>query len=322
MKHGFFRAAACVPAVAVADVKANTAHIIYMIRKAEEAGADLAVFPELCVTGYTCGDLFHNSALLDAAQEALAEIAAATRGLHVAAVVGIPLRKGCMLLNCGALLADGACPLIRPKQYIPNYNEFYEKRIWRTGHGLPDERVALPGIPGSPTLVSTTALAEVAGVKIGIEVCEDLWVPIPPSSFQAVGGAEVIANLSASDDLIGKHAYLRRLIAQQSARCLCGYVYSSAGFGESSTDLVFDGKGFVAENGAILAETPRWSNDPQMVVRDIDIEALRHDRLHQGTFSDCARRLHRDTPETVAAPPPSESYTHDQPTPKGRGERG
>lgn len=300
MKHGFFRVAACVPSVAVADVKANTAHIIYMINKAEEAGADLAVFPELCVTGYTCGDLFHNSALLDAAAEALAEIAEATRGLHVAAVVGIPLLRGPQLLNCGAVVAGGRCPLIRPKQYIPNYNEFYEKRIWRTGHGLPEESVALPGIPDGRTLVSTTALAEVAGVKVGIEVCEDLWVPIPPSSFQAVNGAEVIANLSASDDLIGKHAYLRRLISQQSARCLCGYVYASAGFGESSTDLVFDGKGFIAENGAILAETERWSNDPQIVIRDIDIEAIRHDRLHQGTFSDCARRL-RPTPPAIAA---------------------
>ncbi len=304
MKHGFFRAAACVPSVAVADVKANTAHIIQMINKAEEAGADLAVFPELCVTGYTCGDLFHNAALLDAAGRALAEIAAATRGLHVAAVIGIPLRSGCMLLNCGALLADGRCPLIRPKQYIPNYNEFYEKRIWRTGHGLPEERVALPGIPGEPTLVSTTALADVAGAKVGMEICEDLWVPIPPSSFQAVGGAEIIANLSASDDLTGKHAYLRRLIAQQSARCVCGYVYSSAGFGESSTDLVFDGKGFIAENGAILDETNRWSNDPQIIIRDIDIEALRHDRMHQGTFTDCARRIAPGGAEAVPAPTP------------------
>ncbi len=307
MKHGFFRAAACVPAVTVADVKSNTAHIIDMIRRAEEAGADLAVFPELCVTGYTCGDLFHNNALLEAAEKALAEIAAATKGLHVAAVIGVPLRHGCMLLNCGALVAGGRVPLIRPKQYIPNYNEFYEKRIWRTGHGLPEARVALPGIPVEPTLVSTTALADVAGARIGIEVCEDLWVPVPPSSFQAISGAEIIANLSASDDLIGKHAYLRRLISQQSARCMCGYVYSSAGFGESSTDLVFDGKGFIAENGSILAETERWSNDPHMIVRDIDLEALRHDRLHPGTFSDCARRLRPEAPATVAATPAEEA---------------
>ncbi len=302
MKHGFFRVAACAPSVAVADVKANTAHIIDMIREAEVAGADLAVFPELCVTAYTCGDLFHNDTLSQAAEKALEEIAGATRGLHVAAVIGIPLRRGCMLLNCGALVVDGRCPLIRPKQYIPNYNEFYEKRLWRTGHGLPEERVKLPGFD-EPTLVSTTALAGISGVKVGIEVCEDLWVPIPPSSFQTIAGAEIVANLSASNDLIGKHSYLRRLIAQQSARCVCGYVYASAGFGESSTDLVFDGKGFIAENGAMLAETGRWRNDPQIIVRDIDIEALRHDRLHQGTFSDCARRLRPTPAETIDATP-------------------
>ncbi len=302
MRNGFFRVAACVPSVAVADVKANTDNIIYMIREAEKAGADLAVFPELSVTGYTCGDLFHNAALLDAADRALAEIARATEGLRVAAVVGVPLRHGPQLFNCGAVVARGRCPLIRPKQYIPNYNEFYEKRIWSSAYGIPEAEISIPGLDGT-TLVSTTALADIAGVMVGAEICEDLWAPVPPSCAQTLSGADVIANLSASNDLIGKRAYLRRLISQQSARGICAYVYASAGFGESTTDLAFDGKAFIAENGDILAETERWSNDPQMIVRDIDIEALRRDRMHQGTFGDCARRVAPQPVAVVAAVP-------------------
>ncbi len=299
MNNGFFRVAACVPAVTVADVKANTHNIIYMLREADRAGAELAVFPELCLTAYTCGDLFHNSALYDAAMRGLAEIAGATRELAMTAIVGVPLRIGPSLLNCAAFVAGGECRLMRPKQYIPNYNEFYEKRLWSTGHGLPDTTVELPGLPG-PTLVSTSALAEVNGVTVGVEICEDLWAPVPPSCHQALAGAEVIANLSASNDLIGKREYLRRLISQQSARTISGYVYASAGFGESTTDLAYDGKAFIAENGAILDQTERWSNDPHLIIQDIDIEALRRDRLHLGTFGDCARREVATNPATVA----------------------
>lgn len=283
MHNGFFRVAACVPPVRVADVEANKLAIIEMIETLERKGVELAVFPELCITGYTCGDLFHSSSLLDAAGEALHAIAESTKDLKIQAVVGCPMIYDDRLYNCAVVVGQGMVKLTVPKTYLPNYNEFYERRWW-----TPSQKPN--GGDDSPSPMTANKLFIVNGVKVGIEICEDLWVPIPPSSHAAMAGAKVIVNLSASPDSIGKYAYLKSLIAQQSARCVCGYVYASAGFGESSTDLVFDGKGIIAENGRVLASTPRWTEGPQYVIRDIDIEALTRDRIHIGTFRECGDR--------------------------------
>lgn len=283
MHNGFFRVAACVPPVRVADVRANADAIIEMLHELDSRGVELAVFPELCVTGYTCGDLFHNDMLQEAASDAVVEIAEATKGLRVNAVIGAPMMFDNKLYNCAVVVGQGLTKLTVPKTYLPNYNEFYERRLWS-----PAPRMAECDESRMP--VSANKLFQVNGVKVGVEICEDLWVPVPPSSHAALAGAKVIVNLSASPDIIGKYGYLRNLIAQQSARCVCGYVYASAGFGESSTDLVFDGKGIIAENGKILGATPRWQEGPQMVIRDIDVDMLTHDRLHTGTFADCVER--------------------------------
>lgn len=280
MKSDFFRVAAAVPAVSIADPAANADSIIEQIRHLNDRQVDLAVFPELCVTAYTCGDLFHSSILLDASDEAIRRIAQATEGLNIVAIVGAPVRHNNALYNCGVAIGRGRILMMVPKTYLPNYNEFYEKRLWTSG-ALVDTTVN--GIP-----LTTRQILDINGVGVGIEICEDLWTAIPPSSTTSLAGAQIIANLSASDDIIGKYAYLRSLISQQSARCLCGYVYASAGYGESSTDLVFDGKAIIAENGTILAANDRWQHQPQYVISDIDLMALNRDRLHTGSFTDCA----------------------------------
>ena len=275
MSNGFFRVAAAVPAVTVADPAANADSITAMIAEMERQHVRLGVFPEMCVTGYTCADLFHNETLLDAAEAALRKIAEATRGMKVRAIIGGPLRLGGTLYNAAYSVHDGHCEPVATKTYIPNYNEFYEKRWWASGATCAAEE-------------SLPLLMDIGGVKVAAEICEDLWAPVPPSTRLALAGAEVIVNLSASDDQTGKYDYLLSLIANQSAHCYCGYVYASAGFGESTTDVVFDGKAVIAENGRILARNPRWQTTPQLVVRDIDIAAIRRDRMHNTTFHDCA----------------------------------
>ena len=280
MYEGFFRVAVASPAVVVADTVTNASNIIALMNQADKSDADLVVFPEMAVTGYTCGDLFHSETLLRGASAALEQIAQASakcRGL--VAVVGVPVRRGAKLFNCAAVVAQGSVRALVPKTYIPNYNEFYERRWF---DAAPDDLV-------EPAF-GTNVLVEHRGVKIGVEICEDLWTPVPPSCGHALAGAEVIVNLSASDDLIGKYAYLTNLVSQQSARCICAYAYASAGFGESSTDLVFDAKLLVAENGSMLAQNKRWTRGNQLVVTDVDIRAIRRDRMHIGTFADCATR--------------------------------
>ncbi len=285
MRNGFMRVAAIVPEVKLADCLANASEIISLAKRASADGAKIVVFPEMSVTGYTCGDLFHSSTLLTDSDKAISLIAAETAGLPTLLIVGAPvLADDGMLYNCGIAIAGGRVLGAVPKSYLPNYNEFYEKRWWRSGIGVRTMAV----IAGRPVDVRSDMLFEVDGVKVGVELCEDLWTAIPPSSRHALAGAEIIANLSASDDIIGKYDYLMELIKQQSARTLCAYVYSGAGDGESSTDLVFDGKAVIAENGALLARNERWNVKSQTVVADVDIEALRRDRLHIGSFGDCA----------------------------------
>lgn len=290
MNNGFFRVAAVVPEVTIANPSANADAIIKAINELDAKNVDLAVFPELCVTGYTCGDLFHSSLLLDGAIAALHSIASATAQMHITAIVGCPVKVGAQLFNCGVAVTGGKIVAIIPKTYLPNYNEFYEKRLWTSDPNLVTTALDAP--------FATRQLISVEGVQIGIEVCEDLWTTIPPSSHAALAGAQIIANLSASDDIIGKYTYLRSLIAQQSARCLCGYVYASAGFGESSTDLVFDGKAIIAENGSILAYNERWQSGLQYTISDIDIEAINRDRMHISSFGECGK-TERTAPYTV-----------------------
>ncbi len=284
MIEGFFRVAACVPPVSVADCDANADAIVQMARKVASESVRVAVFPEMSVTAYTCGDLFHNRALLDEARKAILKIARQTSGLDMVIAVGAPVAVSTTLYNCAVIIYRGSIRAIVAKSYIPNYNEFYEERWWSEAPASPVPSGFI-GSDNNNVEISAGTILEIDGVRIGFEICEDLWVPVPPSCHMAMAGAEVIFNLSASDDLIGKYSYLTKLIAQQSARCICGYVYAGAGFGESSTDLVFDGKAIVAENGSILSANPRWQPGSGITVTDIDIMAIRHERMHMNTFA-------------------------------------
>lgn len=293
MDDGFLRVAAVAPRVNVADVTFNLRQTLDELHRLDAEGVELAVFPECGLTGYTCGDLFHSQTLCDAAAGALRTLVDESHALSVAFVVGLPVRTATGMLNCAAFVDRGHLRLTA-KSYVPNYNEFYERRWWAP---LP------PGAVAQSDLGEITSHGVFAcrGALVGIELCEDLWVPRPPSEEMALRGAEVICNLSASDDLTGKYAYLRSLVTQQSARCLCAYLYAGAGYGESSTDLVFDGKAMIAENGVMLAEGQRWQSGGTRVIADIDIEALRRDRMHMTTFADCARNA-GVTPEPCPAP--------------------
>ena len=297
-ESGFFRAVAASPLVAPANSRANAEEIARMIDEiCTEAQPDLIVFPEMCITGYTCADLFHNSTLLDGAVSALGHIERATALHQCTVLVGMPLRHGSTLYNCAVAISCGRPVAAVPKTYVPNYNEFYEKRWWAEAP-LANGTIT---VGGAEVPFGTSLLLDCGGVRVGVEVCEDLWTPAPPSGFAAMAGAQVVANLSASDDLIGKYAYLRSLIAQQSARCRCAYVYASAGYGESSTDLVFDGKTIIAENGNIVAANKRWQHSSQWVAADIDIQAIERNRMHMGSFADCAARNGAQGYNTVEA---------------------
>lgn len=289
--EGFFRVAACAPRVAVADTKANAKNIASLYAEMVEYGARIAVFPEMSVTAYTCADLFHNANLLKGAVDAIRELAHMTIGQPTAAFVGAPLVVDGILYNCAVVLACGKVQAVIPKTYLPQYNEFYEKRWWQPAPASAARNISICGFDNVP--FGSDVLLSIDGVKVGVEICEDLWTPIPPSSFAALAGAQILVNLSASDDLIGKYKYLTGLIEQQSARCIAGYVYASAGYGESSTDLVFDGKTMIAENGTMLSTNLRWYPNSQFTVSDIDIYAIDRDRMHLTSFADCARNNER-----------------------------
>ena len=285
MKYGFFRVAAVAPRVNVADVNANCDAIIEAAREISAQGAQLIVTPELSITAYTCGDLFHSTVLLDAAVKGLEKIVEASNGFSAVLVVGVPVLHSNSLYNCAAFVQGGRLLAIIPKTFIPNYNEFYEKRWFASSTELQiGEEIEIGNLGRVP--LGTDIIVNVGGVKVAAEICEDLWITFPPSCRAALAGAEVLVNLSASNDLVGKRKYLRELIAQQSARCISGYVYAAAGFGESTTDVVFDGKTFIAENGVILAESRRISLiHSTAIISDIDIELLRYDRLHRSEMA-------------------------------------
>jgi len=283
MKYGLIKVVAAIPGVRVADVEYNRQQIESLIAQAEGKGAEIIVFPELSLTGYTCQDLFRQQLLLDKTEEALLILLDFTRKLDVIAVIGLPVRIGSLLYNCAAVIQHGCLLGIVPKTYLPNYGEFYEKRWFASATDLIPQEIYLGG---SPVMVSNEPIVfrTCDGVGFGIEICEDVWAPLPPSNNLALAGADIILNLSATDELVGKHAYLRSLLAQQSARMMCGYVYSSCGYGESTQDVVYGGNALIFENGKLIAEASRFALEPQMRVQQIDIDRLRADRQNNTTF--------------------------------------
>ena len=283
MPEGFVKIAAATPALRVADCAYNASEIVRLAEQAADKGARLIVFPELCLTGYTCGDLFLQQTLLDGALEALRTVRDATVALNAAVVVGLPLMHQCKLYNVAAVLCRGAVEGLVPKHSIPNYSEFYEQRHFTSGAGLDMEPVELLGqttMFGGVQVFSSAAMPDFA---FGVEICEDLWVPEPPSTRLAQAGATVIVNLSASYEIIGKTAYRRDLVRQQSARLLCAYAYADAGFGESTQDLVFSGHDLIAENGVLLAESRPFESG--VIYADIDVQRLVHERRRMNTFT-------------------------------------
>ena len=291
MKYGFVNVAAAVPAVKVADVEYNVEQIESVIAQAEDRGVEILVFPELCITGYTCQDLFKEQLLLDHAEEGIVKLLDFTRKLNVIVIVGLPVVVNGLLYNCAAVLQGGTLLGIVPKYYLPNYGEFYEKRWFASAQDLNPTDIYFAG---NPVHVSAEPLLFVTrdGVKFGVEICEDVWAPTPPSNNLALAGADVIFNLSATDELIGKHKYLKSLLAQQSARMISGYVYSSCGFGESTQDVVYGGNAIIFENGRLLEEGDRFSLQPQLKMCQIDIEALHVERRTNTTFINAQRGAH------------------------------
>ena len=291
MKYGFVKVAAAVPAVKVADVDYNVQQIESIIAQAEGRGEEVIVFPELCITGYTCQDLFKEQLMLDRAEEAVITLLDFTRKLDIISIIGLPVIINGLLYNCAAVIQSGQLLGIIPKTYLPNYAEFYEKRWFASAQDLnPTEFF----FAGSPLSVSAEPKLFVTnnGMKFGVEICEDVWAPIPPSNNLALSGADIIFNLSASNELIGKHAYLKSLLAQQSARTISGYVYASSGFGESTQDLVYGGNAMIFENGHLLREGDRFSIQPQIKTCQIDIEKLRVERRQNTTFINAQRHSH------------------------------
>ena len=282
MRNGFIRAAALLPRVKVADPGYNKERICELVRQAAEQGVKIMVFPELCITGYTCGDLFYQELLLREAKKALFEIAEMTRDLDAVVFVGLPVEHQAKLYNVAAALCGGKILGLVPKTHIPTYNEFYERRHFAKGMETPvevrlDETHVVP--MGTRLLFSCR---QMPGLVMGAEICEDLWAPDPPSIGHAMAGATVIVNLSASDETTGKDVYRKNLVSGQSARLICGYVYCSAGDGESTQDVVYSGHNLIAENGTVLAESARFVNES--IVTELDIQRLCEERRRMSTY--------------------------------------
>ncbi len=282
MNYGFVRIATGIPSVKVGDCKYNAQQMESLIAQAEGRGVEIICFPELSVTSYTCGDLFAQQLLLDEAEMALISLLDFTRSLDIIPIIGLPVICNGALLNCAAVIQRGKLLGLVPKTYLPNYKEFYEQRWFTSAEAVTDASVLICGqvVPLNKHIIFNTP-----SCKFGIEICEDVWAPIPPSSTLAVKGAEIIFNLSADNECIGKHQYLKSLLAQQSARCLAGYVFSGCGFGESTQDVVFAGNGFIFENGKLLAENERFSLKEQLIISEIDVERLRSERRVNTTFA-------------------------------------
>jgi NAD+ synthase (glutamine-hydrolysing) len=288
--HDFARVAVGIPACRVADPLFNAAETIALAKQAAERGAVLVAFPELGLSAYTCDDLFHQRALLDAGKAALASIVEASLSLPLAMVVGLPLQVDHLLFNCAVVVAGGKIQGVVPKSYLPNYGEFYEARQFSAADCATSDQIELLGqtVPFGPALLFEAANMPL--LRFHVEICEDLWTPIPPSSFAALAGATVLINLSASNIVVGKSRYRHQLVSQQSARCLSAYLYSSAGKGESSTDMAWDGQALICENGELLAESERFSDASHLICADIDLERLSRERMRVTTFGQSMRR--------------------------------
>lgn len=283
---GFVRVAAASPVLRVADALYNAERILEQLRQAETQNVSLVVFPELCLTGYTCADLFAQPTLLHGAWAALDQLASAGEAIFSGiAVVGLPVALDGQLFNCAAVFHGGRVLGIVPKSFLPNYKEFYEARWFAPASAARSTTLDFHGqtIPFGTDLLFTAT--DVPHCTFGIEICEDLWVPIPPSCAQALHGATLLLNLSASNEVIGKANYRRQLVSNQSGRCVAAYVYSSCGVSESTTDVVFGGHCLLAENGTMLAESQRFRRDEQLIVTDVDLERLATERLRTNTFA-------------------------------------
>ena len=283
--YGFVRVGSAVPEMKVADCIFNTEKILELMEKAAEQKVYITVFPELCITGYTCGDLFGQRLLLSAALDALGKLKQACSKWNNVFLVGLPLMIDQQLYNCGLVLQHGHILGVVPKRYIPNYNEFYEKRWFREGRDLNTDSIRLFGqdIPCGIDLIFHDN--NTPGVSFAIEMCEDMWMPVPPSSIHALNGAVILCNLSASNEIIGKYKYREMLAKSQSGRCIAGYVYTSAGVGESSTDLVIGGHGIIEEYGSVLGQTQRFRKDSQLLTADIDVCKLIRERVNATSFT-------------------------------------
>jgi NAD+ synthase (glutamine-hydrolysing) len=289
--HGFVRAAVCVPFVRLGSPLTNAERTIELARRAHGQGAALAIFPELGLSGYSNEDLFHQDAFLEACIAALARVADASRTLRPILVVGLPIRVEQKLFNCAVAVHAGRVLGVTPKTYLPNYREFYERRQFTPGTHATSREATILGevVPFGNDVVYE--VATIPHLALHVEICEDVWVPVPPSTYAAAAGATVLVNLSASNITIGKADYRRMLCASHSARCLSAYLYSAAGSGESTTDLAWDGHGMVYENGHLLAETNRFSTEEQFIVADIDLERLVQERMRMTSFNDAAADL-------------------------------
>jgi NAD+ synthase (glutamine-hydrolysing) len=284
--HGFVRVAVCVPRVRVADPAHNAERTIGLARRASAAYAAVALFPELGISAYANDDLLQQDALLDAVEAGLARIVEASRELTPVILAGAPLRFEHKLFNCAVAIHGGQVLGVVPKTYLPNYREFYEKRQLTSGRDAISREVLFLGqrVPfGNDLVFRASTLADFA---VHAEICEDVWTPIPPSTYAALAGATVLANLSASNITIGKAEYRRMLCAAQSGRCIAAYLYSAAGLGESTTDLAWDGHALIYENGELLAEAARFADDEQFITADIDLDQLRQERMRLTSFND------------------------------------
>ena len=307
-EHGFARVAACLPRVEIADPAANLERTLDLARRAAADGAVAAVFPELNLSGYSLDDLFHQSAVLQGSREALVELAAASRDLRPVLIVGLPLEADGAVFNVAAVVHGGRIAGVVPKVYLPNYREYYEKRYFAAAESRRSDSVSLGGeeVPFGEDLLFD--VGPVPGFRFHVEICEDLWSPLPPSTRGALAGASVLVNLSASNVTIGKADYRRLLCASQSGRSIAAYVYAGAGAGESTTDLAWDSHGLIYENGERLAESERFSQESRTIAADVDLERLRQERLRMSTFRDAARRESwagefRTIPVAVERPP-------------------
>ncbi|HZO90225.1 MAG TPA: NAD(+) synthase [Chthonomonadaceae bacterium] len=286
--HGFLRAAVCIPFVRVADPAFNGEHTLELARRASELQAAVALFPELGISAYSNEDLFHQDALLRATEEALAHLVRESRDLTPILLVGVPLRFEEKLFNCAVVIYRGQVLGIVPKTYLPNYREFYEKRQFTSARSAVSREVRFLGatVPFGNDLVFEAANVE--DFALHAEICEDVWTPIPPSTYAALAGATVLANLSASNITVGKAEYRHALCAQQSAKCIAAYLYSAAGPGESTTDLAWDGHALIYEDGDLLSESKRFAGEEQVIIGDIDLERLAQDRARMTSFNDAA----------------------------------